>query len=577
MAGFIPDEIIEEVRNRTDLVDVISDYVLLKKSGENYKGLCPFHSEKTPSFTVNPRKGIFHCFGCGVGGNIYSFLMKMEKMEFVDAVKHLAARCGVAIPQFQPSKQIQEIDTLYKINELASKFYEQLLWSSEGQRALDYFKKRKLTPQTIKKFKLGYAPDSWDRLLNTLKGYPQDKICQVGLILPREGGGYYDRFRNRITFPIINSFNKIVGFGARVLDDSLPKYVNSPESPIYYKSKILYGLNFAKEPIRKANAAIIVEGYMDAILLSQAGFENVVAVAGTAFTQDQVGLLKKFGEKAFVLFDPDIAGIQATLRGLDLLIEQEIEVKVISLPPKLDPADFISQFGTQEFSKCLQNAENLLDYQFKQHIATADINIAASKIKALENILPTISKITNLIQKRDFIKKVAEGLRIDEEIILSELKKGQKKAPVSTSEYITKQEEGVVLAEKGLIKSMLENEVWAKQISIELNPDDFSNTQCQQIIKIIVELLNQKKAISPPQIIDLVDEKAKDLITYLLLQKDFGVEKEKLINEYIKKIKENNLRKKKLEIQKAIAQLKEDNEELLRQYQELDSQIRSLK
>jgi DNA primase len=582
LPGFIPEEVIEDIRNRTDLVDVISDYVLLKKSGENYKALCPFHIEKTPSFIVNPRKGIFHCFGCGVGGNIYSFLMKVEKMEFVDAVKHLANRCGIAIPEVQSSKQIQEREILYKINELASNFYTQLLFSQEGKNALDYFKKRKFNIDTIKKFKLGYAPDSWDRLLNFLisKDYSQEKIQEAGLILPREGGGYYDRFRNRVIFPIINPFNKIVGFGGRVLDDSLPKYINSPESPIYHKSNILYGLNLAKENIRKTNNAIIVEGYTDVILLHQAGFENVVATSGTAFTQEQVRLLKRYCEEVIVLFDPDTAGIAATLRGLELLMEQEMKVKVVSLPSKLDPADFLIQCGQEQFLHCIQNAQGLLDYRFNQCIATADINTTSRKIKALEDITPTILKIKNPIQRQDFIKRVAEKLQIDEGILLSELKKGSKSL-ISTSEYVAKQEEGLSLAEKGLIKFMLQDEPTALLISQKISPEDLSNIQCQQIFKAITDLLVQKKSITPEKIIDLIDDDAKNLITSLLLQKDFGVEKEILIKEYIKKIKENIFNKKKIEIQKKIAELKEEEVDKLlnlqRQYQELDREIRNLR
>ncbi|MDI6734712.1 MAG: DNA primase [bacterium] len=582
MAGFIPDEIIEEVRNRTDLVEIISDYVLLKKSGENYKGLCPFHVEKTPSFTVNPRKGIFHCFGCGVGGNVYSFLMQVEKMEFVDAVKRLAARCSVAIPEVSGSKQIQEKDTLYKINELAGKFYQELLWSPSGKKALDYLRGRKLNDETIKKFRLGYAPDAWDKLLNmaSSKGYSRDKIQEVGLILPREkggGGGHYDRFRNRIIYPIINHSNQIVGFGARVLDDSLPKYINSPETPVYQKGKILYGLSFAKDTIRKANKVIIVEGYMDVISLSQAGFENVVATSGTAFTQDQVRLLKRYCEEVYVLFDPDAAGVQATLRGLDLLMEQEMMVKVVSLPEKIDPADFVSRFGQQEFSKVIDEAEDLLGYRFNQSRRGADINTTAGKIKVLEELRPTISRIVNPVQKQDFIKKVAETLLVDEEIIFAELKKRGSQQPISSMiAHLTKQEEGISLAEKGLIKFMLENEAVALAISQEIKPEDFSNPLHQEIFKIIIDLLVQKKSIDSRIIIDLVEGKTKNLITSLLLQNDVIIDKEKSINGYIKKIKEHVLNKRKFEIQQTIAKLKEDDDRLLdlqRQYQDLDRQI----
>ncbi len=582
MAGFIPEEIIEEVRNRTDLVEIISDYVLLKKSGENYKGLCPFHVEKTPSFTVNPRKGIFHCFGCGVGGNVYSFLMQVEKMEFVDAVKRLAARCSVAIPEVSGSKQIQEKDTLYKINELAVKFYQEFLWSPSGKKALDYLRGRKLSDETIKKFRLGFSPDAWDKLLNMIssKGYSRDKIQEVGLILPREGGkggGHYDRFRNRVIYPIISHSNQIVGFGARVLDDSLPKYINSPETPIYQKGKILYGLNFARDAIRKTSRVIIVEGYMDVILLSQAGFENVVATSGTAFTQDQVRLLKRYCEEVYVLFDPDAAGIQATLRGLDLLMGQEMMVKVVSLPEKIDPADFVSRFGQQEFLKVIDEAKDLLDYRFNQSRRGADINTTAGKIKVLEELIPTISRIVNPVQKQDFIKKVAETLRVDEEIIFAGLKKRSSQQPISSlTTHLTKQAEGISLAEKGLIKFMLENEAVALAISQEIKPEDFSNPECQDVFKVIIDLLVQKKSIAPDRIVDLVEGKTKDLITSLLLQKDFVIDKEKSISGYIRKIKENVLNKRKFEIQQVIAKLKEDDDRLLdlqRQYQDLDRQI----
>jgi DNA primase len=314
---------------------------------------------------------------------------------------------------------------------------------------------------------------------------------------------------------------------------------------------------------------------MDAISLSQAGFENVVATAGTAFTPNQVGLLKRYGNQIVVLFDPDAAGVAATLRGLDLLMEEEMNVRVVTLPEKIDPADFVTQFGAQEFSKVIDKAEDLLEYRLNQSCRNADINTTTGKIKVLEEIIPTTLKITNPVQRQDFIQKVAETLRVDEEIIFGELKKRSSKQPISAiTNYLTKQEEGISLAEKGLIKFMLEDETVATQISQEIKPEDFSNPVYQKIFKVIIDFLIQKKSIIPERIIDLVEGNTKNLITSILFQKEMEVGgKERIINDCIKKIKENVLKKRMSEIQKIMGKGQED-EQWLRQYKELKEQMR---
>src|SRR4030067_3032256 len=350
MSRLFPHEFIEEVRSANDIVSLVSEYVSLKKKGRNYFGLCPFHAEKTPSFSVNPEKQIFHCFGCGQGGNIVTFLMSHEKLGFVEAIRFLAKRANIRHPQKETNRQEMELnDKLLLVHQLASSYYTSNLENNiKGKMGQDYLGSRKLSDQTISEFRLGLALDEWDGLHKSAnaKGVETPTLLKAGLIIARnDGKGYYDRFKNRLIFPIFNLSGKTVAFAGRILDEKdSPKYMNSPESPIYQKGKLLYGLNFSKEEIREEKFAIVVEGYMDYLSLYQSGIRNLVASCGTAFTSDQARLLARFAEEVVLLFDSDTAGQNAVLRSVDLLYDAGLDVKAGGLPARYEPGKDIKEF-----------------------------------------------------------------------------------------------------------------------------------------------------------------------------------------------------------------------------------------
>ncbi|UCB53529.1 MAG: DNA primase, partial [Candidatus Zixiibacteriota bacterium] len=420
MAGHFSPELLDQVRDANDVVDLISEYVPLKKRGKNFVGLCPFHSEKQPSFTVTPDKQIFYCFGCGEGGNVISFLMKHEKLSFPEAVKVLAKRASIPLPEKSfDAKRAKQLDRLYYANDTANEYFHKNLYREKpGKRARQYLKKRGFDPETQKLFSLGFAPMEWEGLINyaRTKGIEPETLNQAGLAAPRtEASGYYDRFRNRITFPVFNLSGKIVGFGSRVVDDKdEPKYLNSPETPIYHKGKILYGLNLAKDEVRQKGNAILVEGNVDVISLYQAGIKNVVSPCGTAFTQNQARLLARYAEKVFLFFDADSAGQSATFRSVDLLFSEGLEVFVVSLKQGEDPDSFVKKFGADAAREQVQKAKPFLD--FKHESLGKDFAELSMKEqeKVIFDLTETAGKITDEIRRNLFIKKVAQTFRMDE-------------------------------------------------------------------------------------------------------------------------------------------------------------------
>ena len=383
----IPEDKINEVRQRASIVEVVSDLVSLKKSGKNYLGLCPFHSERTPSFTVNEEKGIFHCFGCGAGGNVFNFLMRTGQMTFPEAVRSVAKRYQVPLPTRELSEEEKRRRSLkaklYEVNETAAEFFHRTLTSrKEGEEGRRYLAQRSISEETIREHRLGFAPASWDSLVLHLqkKGDPLNLAETVGLILPRKEGavaagrpGYFDRFRRRVMFPIISEGGRILGFGGRIVEEGKaegdippPKYMNSPESPIYSKGQTLYGLNSAKGTIREKGNALIVEGYMDLLSLFQAGFRNVVASLGTALTPSQLSLLGRYAQEAILIFDGDESGQKATQRSLELFLQEGISARIVSLPGGYDPDSFIRKERIDSFEKLLAEAPPLVEFLFDQ-------------------------------------------------------------------------------------------------------------------------------------------------------------------------------------------------------------------
>ena len=422
-----PDSFLEEVRQRIDVVEVVSQYVPLKRAGKNFKGLCPFHGEKTPSFNVSPDRQIFHCFGCGEGGDAFKFVMLYERMSFVEAVAHLAARAGLSIPeQGGESKDRGERTLLLDIHEEAARFYQSQLRLKEGVKALEYLRQRGLSDETVSRFGFGFAPDGWSQLLSHLtgRGTKPELAQRAGLAVARnERPGFYDRFRARVMIPIRNESGRIVAFGGRLLGPGEPKYLNSPETPIYSKGHILFGFDRAKDAVRQRGYAILMEGYLDVIQAVQAGFEETVACCGTALTPAHARLLRRATDEIVVSFDPDVAGAAATRRSIDLLVEEGFRVSVLSLPAGDDPDLFIRHHGPDAFRSQLQQKLPFLDYLIRAASARYDLKTPRGKNLFLNDVLPTIARIPGDVERAAYVGPLAHHAEISDELVLGELRR----------------------------------------------------------------------------------------------------------------------------------------------------------
>ena len=443
--------IINEVKQRTDIVEVISDYVPLQKSGRNFKGLCPFHNEKHPSFFVFPEQQTWHCFGaCGTGGDIFAFLMQKEGIDFGQALRLLAQRIGVPLgPSESPDRnEDEEKEKLFYINEAATEYYHHLLMSTKiGEAARSYLSKRKIMHETIEGFRLGFSADSWDALKSFLmnKGHKEGELAKAGLIIEKEEGNSYDRFRNRLMFPICDAQGRVAGFGARALDDSLPKYINSPQTLIFDKGSILYGIDKATSAIIKNNLIIIVEGYMDVILTHQHGFGNIVASMGTSMTEKQVAVARKLTKNIALALDADAAGEEATLRGLDLLAHYmdrktipiphrsglvkyenvlDAEIKVITLPKGKDPDEVVNE-DPNLWQNLVEQALPMLDFALESVINKVDINHVEGRSQSIQKLLPLIFEIKDPLQQAHYVQKLARSLKLDVSVIKTMLTKSR--------------------------------------------------------------------------------------------------------------------------------------------------------
>ena len=438
------EEIIEEVRNANDIVDVVSQYVTLKRSGRNFFGLCPFHKEKSPSFSVSPDKQIFHCFGCGVGGNVIHFLSKIEGINFVETLQALAERGNIQLPKLdnEESNEIIELKSrIYKINEMAAKFYHENLYKPESKLAQEYIKKRKLDNNTLKNFLIGYSSASND-LYKYLKGYGfnDEEILKSNLVNKTQDGRFIDRFRKRLIFPIQDIKNRVIAFGGRVLDDSLPKYINSPEGLIYSKGRHLYGLNVA----RKSNVKdiIIVEGYMDCVSLHQRGINNAVASLGTALTEAQGRLLRRYGEKIIIGYDSDSAGQNATMRGLEILNNLGCDIRILQMDGAKDPDEYVIKYGSGRFNLLVDKAISLVEFKIKTLKNNMNLENISDKIKFLLEIAKIISNIDNKMEQEIYIDKISKEYNITKEAIYSQINKlmysnsqGQKTLEIKQNNY----------------------------------------------------------------------------------------------------------------------------------------------
>ena len=418
----------EEVKKAADIVEVIGQYVELKKRGQNYIGLCPFHSERSPSFTVNQSKQIYHCFGCGRGGDVFTFWMEYHNSDFPQSLKTLAERYNIPLPQkrdvYADRKKAELKEQLFTINDLAGRYFHTILVkSADGKPGRDYFSRRYISKEMITQFQLGYAVNKWDGLLNYLKSKDcsLDRAAEAGLLVPKKNKEYYDRFRGRIIFSIFDLNHHCIGFGGRILDDSMPKYINTPETPIYHKGYSLYGLDSAFEDIRKRDLAIIVEGYMDMLALRQHGISNVVASLGTALTSDQIRRLKGYTKNVVVLFDPDDAGRGAALKSFPLFLNEGISAKVVVLPQGEDPDSFVNKHGSDAFKKLLKRAAPIFDFYLDQTLANMGHGVD-EQIKAVSEILPVFMDLGQGAARFLYVHRFAEKTGINEAIVWKELK-----------------------------------------------------------------------------------------------------------------------------------------------------------
>lgn len=579
----IPEKIIDQIQEKTDIVEVISRYVPLKKTGRSYKAPCPFHNEKTPSFIVSPDKQIYHCFGCGAGGNVFSFLMRYENMQFPEVIEMLAEKAGIVVPQSERQRRETDplADKLYAINETACGFFQDCL--AQNAFAKEYLASRGVNDEAIKKFKIGYAPNAWENLLNYFKNKNFDaKILEKGgMVIANDKGGHYDRFRNRITFPIMDMKSRVLGFGARVLDASLPKYINSPETPIYSKGKNLYGLNFAKDAIRAKGHALIVEGYLDFLIPYQAGAQNIIATLGTALTTDQIKLLKRCASTVIMVYDPDEAGEAASLRNLDLFITEDVNVYIAELPKGLDPDNFIRKFGLDEFSKLVKSSKNLFEYKFDKLQKRFDITTTHGKSGIASEMLPTISRINNAVTRSELLKKLSAKLSVDEDALKEELKKvKQDYSERSERRYLVtpvQAKRDARSAELMLLALMLESGSYVANISRELTPDEFKDSTARDVVNLIYEMHGSGQAINPAKLISHlgIGTEAARVVSEAVNILEFLTDKDKALADCVTRIKKDNIHDKldalQAEIQQAHNKKDEDRcNQLVAEYDSLE-------
>src|SRR5258706_5811097 len=519
----------EKVKQQADIVRSVGEYAQLKKAGQNLRGLCPFHSERTPSFNVHPTKQIYHCFGCGQGGDVFKFVMEMEKCAFPEAIRIVAEKCGIAIPRPkerspEERKENQLRAALVQIHREAQTFFvKQLEETLEGKAARAYLEDRGLDKDAMARFGIGYAPSGGDLLLRHLKiKYSEQLLVESGLISRDQSGRLFDRFRRRITFPIANESAKIVAFGARALGDDQPKYLNSPETPIYSKSNVLYHLDRAKDSLRRQDFAILVEGYMDAIAVARAGFANVVASCGTALAESQIKLLGRFTKRVVVNYDPDVAGQAATERSLSALLEQDFEVRVLALPAigdkKADPDLFIREKGAEVYQKQLKEALPYVDYLIRR-ASQMDLTTGEGKRRAVNFLLPYVQKIPNSILRSEWATRIAQQLRLDEPVLRAALSKAatERRSEVKTQPELLGRAAKPV--ERRLIRMLAEAEGFRLELAQRLqNARLYHGLETEKIFAALVIASLSGQSVQATEVGAVLEERDRRLLFEILFE-----------------------------------------------------------
>jgi len=557
------EEILNEVRQANDIVDVISQYVHLKRSGRNYFGLCPFHSEKSPSFSVSPDKQIFHCFGCGVGGNVITFISKIEGMNFVETVQSLAERANIQLPTLENTGDSlkEELKAkVYKVNEFTAQYYHENLYKPQAKIAQEYVKKRQLNNETLKSFRIGFS-GKFDELYQELKkqGFEEKEILESGLVNKNDRGQYIDRYRNRLMFPICDVRGRVIAFGGRVLDDSKPKYINSPENVVYSKGRHLFGLNVAKKGDTKK--LLIVEGYMDVISLHQRGITNVVAPLGTALTEQQGWLLRKSAEQIILSFDSDAAGLQAKLRALDILQNMGCDLRILQVEGAKDPDEYIVKYGNARFQNLIEKASSIIEFKVKVLKKDLDLDNVNDKIKFLNEIAKLIAKVDNNIEREIYIEKIAKEYEISKEAIYAEVNKltyknvqnekvleKSKPTIVHRKREIKEVSESIKKRENTIISILLNGDLNIFQIIKQnIKPEDFQYELNNKIAKKLYEEF-EKGNSNINGIIDELDEEEQNQIT-MIMAEDYEINDiEKAIDDIMQSYEKEKLNNRKFEI-----------------------------
>ena len=575
------DEIIEEVRQNNDIVDIISQYVHLTRKGRNYFGLCPFHSEKSPSFSVSPERQIFHCFGCGVGGNVYTFLMKIEGITFKEALEQLAERANIQLPKLENNADTSREELkakVYKVNEFTAEFYHQNLYKPVAKMAQEYVKKRKMNKETLEAYRIGFS-GKFDELYKALKaqGFGEKEILESGLVNKNDNGTYIDRYRNRLMFPICDVRGKVIAFGGRILDDSKikdpkfpqPKYINSPENVVYSKGRHLFGLNVAKKD--SAKKLLIVEGYMDVISLHQRGVTNVVGALGTALTEQQGWLLRKSTEQVILGFDADGAGQTAIARSMEILQKMGCDMRVLQIEGAKDPDEYIVKFGEGRFRLAMDNAISLVEFKVKNLKKDLNLENTGDKIKFLNEIAKILSKVENTMEREIYIEKIAQGYNISKEAIYAEVNKliynNTKEDKVLQSREIkpvrenikntTEIDEDLKRRENTIIAILLDSNanMFAK-IKEQIKPEDFKDSVNRKIAEQLYKEL-EKEDCNINRLIDSFDEETQNHIT-MVMATDYEIDNlEKAVDDILQKYEKKKLDNRKQEILKQL-EIEED-------------------
>jgi DNA primase len=581
---FFSDETVSEVRERANILEVVSDYVSIKKTGRNHKGLCPFHSEKTPSFMVNEEKQIFHCFGCGEGGDVFTFLMKVGHFSFPEAVEALAKRYGIRISPREVSpekkKEVAKREILFQINQVASDyFHDRLLRHREGEAGRAYFVQRGMSKEFLEGYRLGYAPDRWDGLVQHLqeRKLPLEMAREVGLLFPKKKEGWYDVFRGRIIFPIFDIHQRVVGFGGRVIKEGQPKYINSSESIIYHKGEVLYGLQVAKQSIGEKDSVIIAEGYFDLLTLHQYGFTNSVATLGTALTTQHIRTLKRYTKNVITLFDGDEAGIHANLRTLPLFLAEEVWPKTVALPKDEDPDGFLRKGNRDELERKVAEAVPLFDFFLESLRKTYDVKSIDGKVKMAEEALALIRGIPEGIRRNFYVKTLAEKVDIQESMVYDMLQSAPKDRPKGREEAKPPAEKKTFpRSEEMVVRLMVQHSHLIPKISREGIIREFESPFLKKMAESLDASYQRKGKLDLGEALGRVEEDLKGGVCAFVFQESGleGGDLEKVAEDCFQKIREGRLKKEKQELLKRIKEAEKRKGEkglevLLLEWQEL--------